>query len=148
MRDPPDSETSLSLERQGPVVLFDGVCNLCDASVNFLIDRDRHARLRFASLQSEAARALLRARAIELPAGDPESLMLVEGARVYSESEAVLRLSRHLPAPWRSSAALLVVPRALRDPVYRWIARNRYRWFGRSEVCRVPTPALRARFLS
>lgn len=135
------------LDAQGPVVLFDGVCNLCNASVNFMIDRDRDARLKFASLQSEAARALLRARGAAVPEGDPESILLVEGARVWERSDAVLRLSRHLPAPWRWSVVFLAVPRALRDVVYRWIARNRYRWFGRSEVCRVPTPELRGRFL-
>lgn len=131
-----------------PVVLFDGVCNLCNASVNFLLDRDRHQRLTFASLQSDAAKALLAARDVSAPEGDPESVLLVEGGRVWSHSDAILRLSRHLPIPWRWGAVFLIVPRPLRDSVYRWIARNRYRWFGRSEVCRVPTPALRARFLS
>lgn len=137
----------VSLDAQAPVVLFDGVCNLCNATVNFIIDRDRHARLMFASLQSDAAKALLRARGAAVPEGDPESIVLIEGRAVWQRSDAVLRLSRHLPAPWRWSVVLLAVPRALRDLVYRWIARNRYRWFGRSEVCRVPTPALRARFL-
>lgn len=142
-----DSTEIATLDAQGPVVLFDGVCNLCNASVNLFIDMDRDARLRFASLQSEAARDLLRARGVPAPEGDPESILLVEGARVWDRSDAVLRLSRHLPAPWRWGAVFIVVPRALRDAVYKLIARNRYRWFGRSEVCRMPTPELRARFL-
>lgn len=139
--------TTTDSDARGPVVLFDGVCNLCNATVNFLIDRDRDARLRFASLQSEPGRALLASRGVTVPEGDPESIVLVEGDAVWQRSDAILRLGRHLPAPWRWGAVLLVVPRVVRDAVYRWIARNRYRWFGRSETCRVPTPELRARFL-
>jgi predicted DCC family thiol-disulfide oxidoreductase YuxK len=130
-----------------PVMLFDGVCNLCNASVNFVLDRDRDARLRFASLQSESARELLTARGVAAPEGDPDSMVLIEGDRVWVRSDAVLRVCRHLPWPWRAASVFLIVPRGLRDAVYRLIARNRYRWFGRSEVCRMPTPALRARFL-
>jgi predicted DCC family thiol-disulfide oxidoreductase YuxK len=74
-------------------------------------------------------------------------MVLIEGDRVWVRSDAVLRVCRHLPWPWRAASVFLIVPRALRDVVYRLIARNRYRWFGRSEVCRMPTPALRARFL-
>lgn len=127
-----------------PVVLFDGTCNLCNGSVQFIIDHERTPTLKFASLQSDAARALL---GTELPPGDPESVMLVEDGRTYSHSTAALRIARYLRAPWRWLAALVVVPRFLRDAVYRFIARNRYRWFGKSETCRVPTPELRARFL-
>lgn len=127
-----------------PVVLFDGTCNLCNGSVQFIIDHERAPTLKFASLQSDAARTLLGA---ELPPGDPESVMLVEDGRTYSHSTAALRIARYLRAPWRWLVVLVVVPRFLRDAVYRFIARNRYRWFGKSETCRVPTPELRARFL-
>lgn len=131
----------------GPVVLFDGVCNLCNATVGFLIDRDPGALLRFTSLQGEAGAALLRAHGARAPEGDPDSVLLVEDGVVYAHSDAALRIARHLRAPWRWLWALRVVPRALRDAVYRFIARNRYRWFGKAETCRVPTKELRARFL-
>lgn len=132
---------------EGPVVLFDGVCNLCDATVGFLIDRDPAARLRFTSLQGDKGRALLAAHGITLPPGDPESVLLLEGSTLYTHSEAALRIARELRAPWRWAWVLRAVPRVLRDAVYRFIARHRYRWFGKTETCRVPTPALRARFL-
>jgi predicted DCC family thiol-disulfide oxidoreductase YuxK len=130
------------------VVLFDGVCNLCDATVQFIIDRDAAGRFRFAPLQSEAAATLLRARGREVPPGDPDSVLLVEGDAVYSHSDAALRIARRLDGAWPVFYAFVAVPRFVRDAVYRFIARNRYRWFGRVEACRMPTPALRARFLS
>lgn len=127
----------------GSVVLFDGVCNLCNAAVRFIIRRDPGGRLRFAALQSEAAAVLLAAQAEPLP----DSIVLVEGGRVFTRSAAALRIARRLRFPWPLLYALIVVPRPLRDAVYGWIARNRYRWFGRSDQCMVPTPELRARFL-
>lgn len=131
-----------------PVVLFDGVCNLCNASVQFIIDRDPEAHFRFASLQSEAGRRALGELGLSVPEGDPESVLLIEGGRLYERSDAALRIARHLKGPVRFTAALLGLPHALRDPLYKWVARNRYRWFGKSESCRLPTPGLRARFLS
>jgi predicted DCC family thiol-disulfide oxidoreductase YuxK len=130
-----------------PVVLFDGVCNLCNAAVNFAIDRDPTSRLRFASLQSPAGRALLDGLGYAAAPGAPASIVLVEGGRFYERSTAALRIARHLSGPWSLLAALIVVPSPLRDLVYRWVAARRYRWFGRSDVCRVPTPELRARFI-
>ncbi len=130
-----------------PVVLFDGVCNLCNSSVNFLIDRDAAGRLRFASLQSEAARRLLGECGIEVPEGDPDSMLLVEGGRVYKESTAALRTARYLQWPYRWGYVFIVVPRPIRDVFYRLVARNRSRWFGREDSCRRPTPELRARLL-
>jgi predicted DCC family thiol-disulfide oxidoreductase YuxK len=128
------------------VVLFDGVCNLCNATVNFLIDRDPGARLRFAALQSPEGQAVL-ARVGRQVQGEPESVFLVEGGRLYERSTAALRIARVLKGPWPLFYALVAVPRPLRDVVYRWVARNRYRWFGKADACRLPTPALRARFL-
>lgn len=130
------------------VVLFDGVCNFCNGAVLFIADRDRAARFRFASLQSPIATELLAAHGLELPPGDPDTLMLIENRKVYDRSDAALRIARHLRGPVSLVAAFTIVPRPLRDAVYRLIAKNRYRWFGRSEQCRVPTPELRARFLS
>jgi predicted DCC family thiol-disulfide oxidoreductase YuxK len=131
---------------QGAVVLFDGVCNLCNGSVNFIIDRDPTARFRFAALQSSQATELL-ARLGQAPQPEPQSVLLVEDGRLYERSTAALRIARRLRGGWKLLYAFIVVPRPLRDAVYGFIARNRYRWFGKSEACRVPTPELRARFL-
>lgn len=131
-----------------PVVLFDGVCNLCNGAVQFIVDRDPAARFHFASLQSQRAAELLRAHGREPPEGDPESVLLLEDGRVYERSTAALRIARRLSGGWPLFYAFLIVPRFLRDAVYSLIARYRYRWFGKSEQCRVPTPELRARFLS
>ena len=130
-----------------PVILFDGVCNLCNHSVNFIIDRDPQARFRFAALQSPAAQALLAARGLPPPAAEPESILLLAGDKVHQRSGAALRIARGLRGAWPLLSAFLLVPAPLRDWVYRWIARNRYRWFGKSDTCRMPTPELKARFL-
>jgi predicted DCC family thiol-disulfide oxidoreductase YuxK len=128
-----------------PIVLFDGVCNFCNAGVNFLIDHDARQRLRFAALQSATGQRLL--RRFGLRTTDFDTLVLVEGRHCYLRSTAALRIAAHLEAPWRFLVALLLVPTFLRDCAYEVLARNRYRWFGRSESCRVPTPELRQRFL-
>lgn len=130
----------------GPIVLFDGVCNLCNGAVNFIIDRDPDARFRFAPLQSEAGAGLLAAhgRAFD---GAPETIYLVENGRIYERSTAALRIARRLRGGWALAYAFVAVPRPLRDLAYRFVARHRYRWFGRTEACRRPTPELRARFL-
>ena len=130
-----------------PVILFDGVCNLCNGFVRFVIARDPPGRFRFAALQSDAARRLLgepAAAAGTLPA----SFVLVEGDRVFRQSTAALRIARGLGFPWRLAYALIAVPRPLRDWAYDVVARHRYQWFGRRDACMmVPTPDLRARFL-
>jgi len=130
------------------IVLFDGVCNLCNGSVLFIIDRDRSAYFRFAALQSEAARRVLAGLGRTPRDGDPESIILVEGDRMYEQSSAALRIVRRLRGAWKLLYAFVIVPRPLRDVVYRFVARHRYRWFGRTSECRVPTPELRERFLS
>ena len=128
---------------QHPVVLFDGVCNLCNGSVVFIIRRDPRGVFRFAPLQSPAAASLLGERAGTLP----DSLVLVENGRLYTRSDAVLRIVRRLRQPWPLASALVELPAPLRDWLYAWVARNRYRWFGKRDVCMVPTPELQARFL-
>lgn len=128
------------------IVLFDGVCNLCNASVQFLLKRDRKQRLHFASLQSEAASELLRRH--NYPQGaDLNSIVFIDGEKVYTESTAVLRICRYLGFPWNWMQAFLIVPVPVRDAVYRWIARNRYRWFGKKDQCMLPEPGVAARFL-
>jgi len=128
-----------------PIVLFDGVCNLCNGSVQFLIRRDPGARFRFASLQSPVGERLLDELGIDRQAVD--SVILVEDGRWYKESDAALRIAHSLGGPWKALGILRLIPRPLRDGLYRFIARNRYRWFGKTEACWLPTPELRGRFL-
>lgn len=126
------------------LVLFDGVCNVCNASVNFIIDHDPAGRFQFASLQSAVGQEVL--RRLGRPGMDFDSVILVENGRFHEKSDAALRIARHLRG-WRWAWVLRFVPKFLRNAVYDFIARNRYRWFGRREACRVPTPDERARFL-
>lgn len=127
------------------IVLFDGVCNLCNGWVNFVIDRDPRGRFAFAPLQSATADELLKQRGY---ARNPlESIVLADGARVYDRSSAVLRIVRGLSGLWPLLYGLILIPRPVRDVMYDWVARRRYRWFGREASCRIPTPELRQRFL-
>jgi len=135
----------MTKQHDGPVILFDGVCNLCAWSVRFVIARDPRGVFRFAPLQSEPGRRLLREHGLDETAMD--SFVLVEGPRAWRESDAALRVCRELSGSWRFLALLLALPRLLRDPLYRLVARNRLRWFGRSDRCLVPSPELRSRFL-
>jgi len=131
-------------------ILFDGVCNLCNGFVQFVIRYDATGQFRFAALQSEAARALLAAHGHPLALtalADPTSVMLVADGRVYTHSAAVLRIAGRLGGIWRLAAVGWLLPGTWRDALYRYVARNRYRWFGRQESCLLPTPELRARFL-
>ena len=126
-------------------ILFDGVCNLCSGFVRFVVARDPHARFRFAALSSTAAQSLLRECGVTAPI--PDTMVLVENGKVYFRSDAPLRIARGLTLPWPLASAFLVVPRFIRDTVYDFVAARRYRWFGRRQVCMVPTPELRGRFL-
>lgn len=128
-----------------PVIVFDALCLLCSANARFILNHDRRRHFRLASMQSEAGAALYRRFGID-PA-DPETLILVEGGRARRDSDAVLAIWSGLGWPWRAAAVLRVVPAALRDPLYRWVARNRYRWFGRRQACWLPGPELADRFL-
>lgn len=129
------------------IVLFDGVCNLCNSTVQIIIDHDPKGYFRFASLQSETAKRLLGEHGMTPPEGDPDSILLIEGGRVHSHSGAALRIARRMSGAYALLWAFIAVPWFVRDVVYRFIARNRYRWFGREEACRIPTPELKARFL-
>ena len=128
------------------VVLFDGVCNLCNGWVNRVIDRDPGGRVLFLPLQSKAAKAILHeARVGEVPMS---TIVLVEAGRGHVRSNAVLRVARVMEAPWKLAWPLFGwIPAVLRDLVYRVIAASRYRVFGRQKECRIPTPELKAHFL-
>lgn len=127
------------------IVLFDGVCNFCNASVNFLIDRDPEARFVFGALQSEEGLAALKDHGLE--DGYFDSIVLIDGEKVLTASDAVLEISGHMTGAWPMLRVFRIVPRFIRDAVYNWIARNRYAWFGKQDTCRIPTPEYRARFL-
>ena len=126
-------------------ILFDGVCNLCNGFVRFVIARDPGAHFRFAALSSPAAGRVLADAGVQLPI--PDTIVLVEDGVVYYRSDAPLRVARRLTFPWPLAYGLIVVPRFIRDRVYDFIAARRYRWFGRRDVCMVPTPELQQRFL-
>jgi predicted DCC family thiol-disulfide oxidoreductase YuxK len=129
------------------VLLFDGVCNLCSGTVQFVIAHDPNGYFQFASQQSEAGQALMREHGIAIPEGDPLSLVLVEDGKVYQRSTGALRLCRKLSFPFKLGWVFIITPRFVRDFVYDVIAKHRYAWFGKNDVCMVPTPELRARFL-
>ncbi|QQZ63686.1 thiol-disulfide oxidoreductase DCC family protein [Paenibacillus sonchi] len=127
------------------VVLIDGVCHLCQGLVRFIIPRDPQGRILFAPLQSEISRKLMNDSG--LVPGQLSTVVLLENGVCYTESAAVLRIARRLRFPWPAAYLFIIIPRPLRDALYRLVARNRYRWFGRDEQCMVPTPEIRKRFL-
>ncbi|MEO7325769.1 MAG: thiol-disulfide oxidoreductase DCC family protein [Dokdonella sp.] len=127
------------------IIVFDGVCVLCNGWVRFLLRHDRADRYRFAAMQSASGRALLAAHGLD--ADDPSSLLLIEHGRAWINTDAIRRIVAGLGGGWRIAHAIGILPRPLRDGLYRTIARNRYRWFGRHEACSLPTPEQRARFL-
>jgi predicted DCC family thiol-disulfide oxidoreductase YuxK len=127
------------------IVLFDGVCHLCTGSVQFIIRRDKRKKFRFASLQSDVGRRLVAEHGLDPAAVD--TVVLIEDGRAFARSAAAVRIARHLDGAWKLAAAFWIVPRPLRDFLYRLLARFRYRWFGKHEACWLPTPELRSRFL-
>ena len=125
--------------------MFDGVCNLCNGAVRFIAANDPEHHFSFLPLHSPRGRQLLGDRAGD--AHEPDSIVLVAGGRRYERSDAVLHVALGLRAPWPLAFGAILIPRNARDAAYRWIARNRYRWFGRTDTCALPPPGLRERFL-
>ena len=128
-----------------PLILFDGVCNLCNRSVQFVIKHDKKKQFQFASLQGAAGQQLLHKHG--LPGNMLNSFVLINENKVYTQSSAAFEMMRLLGGGWKYLSFLRIIPRFIRDGVYRWIARNRYKWFGKREECILPTPDLRDRFL-
>ena len=128
-----------------PVILFDGICNLCSNSVLFILRRDKKNQFLFGSLQGKTGQGYL--AKFNLPADTFNSFMLVEGDTLYTRSTAALRMVKHLGGGWSLLYAFIIIPQFIRDAVYNIIAKNRYKWFGKKEVCWVPTPALKQKFL-
>lgn len=125
------------------LVLFDGVCNLCSNSVQLIIKNDRNDYFRFASLQSDLGAALKKQHNITA-----DSIVLVEDGKVYTQSSAALKIARRLTGAYPLLYGFMILPRFIRDAVYAWIARNRYRWFGKKEACWIPTPELKNKFIA
>ena len=127
-----------------PVILFDGVCNLCSGSVQFILKRDKEKKFLFASLQSVYGQALL--KQLHLPTDTFNSFILYDGDEIFTRSTAALKMFSQLKG-WSWVKIFWIVPKFIRDAVYNLIAKNRYKWFGKKEECWVPTPELKARFL-
>ncbi|RIW14009.1 thiol-disulfide oxidoreductase DCC family protein [Algoriphagus lacus] len=131
---------------QKSVVLFDGVCNLCNASVDFILKRDRKNRFLVGALQEEAGKKLL--SNFKVDSDYLDSLVLVEDGKVYFRSTAALRIAKNLPGFWPFFYVFIALPPSIRDAVYDWIGKNRYRWFGKKSTCRLPSPEEKSKFLN
>jgi predicted DCC family thiol-disulfide oxidoreductase YuxK len=132
-------------DREHPLIIFDGVCNYCCGTVNFIIKRDPRGIFRFAPFQSAAAERIL--GKYNYPATKLDSFVLIENDKLYTKSEAGLRVQKLLGGIYSLLYAFILVPAPIRDAVYDYIARNRYRWFGKKDECMIPTPEIRNRFL-
>ena len=127
------------------IILFDGVCNFCNTSINFIIRKDKNDYFRFLTLQSEKGKAI-----VERYNLDPENLqtvILLENGRIYTRSTAALRIARKLKGGWKLFYGFIVIPAMIRDMGYNLIAKYRYKWWGKQEACMVPTPEIRKKFL-
>jgi predicted DCC family thiol-disulfide oxidoreductase YuxK len=128
-----------------PIVLFDGVCNLCNSAVQFVIRHDKKNIFLFTSLQSDAGQKLL--AQYDLPLDELSSFILITNNKAYTRSSGALRVVKKLKGLWPLLYGFIIVPKFIRDGVYNWVGRNRYKWFGKKEACMIPTPELKARFL-
>ncbi|MEK3909332.1 thiol-disulfide oxidoreductase DCC family protein [Oceanobacillus sp. FSL W7-1309] len=127
------------------LILFDGECNFCDRGVQFIITRDPKGRFKFASLQSDISKNIL--RSFDTPK-DLDSMVLIEDNKYYIKSAAALRICKQLKGPWKIVYGFVIIPRPIRDFFYGIIARNRYKWFGKKRSCELPSPEVRKRFLT
>jgi predicted DCC family thiol-disulfide oxidoreductase YuxK len=128
-----------------PIILFDGICNFCEGTVKFVLQRDKHDVFRFASLQSEIGQQYL--QQFGLSTTDLDTFVLVEGNTYTTRSTAGLRVLRHLPFPWNMAYVFIILPGFIRDTVYKLVARNRYKIWGKKDECMLPTPEMRAKFI-
>jgi predicted DCC family thiol-disulfide oxidoreductase YuxK len=136
----------MTVSRKFPVILFDGVCNFCDGSVNFIIRKDDKRLFKFAPLQSEAGEKLVEEYGLNKPGLD--SVILIENGRAYTHSTAALKIAKQLGGIYSWTYVFIYLPRGLRDFFYKLFARNRYRLFGKKDECMIPTPEVRERFLT
>lgn len=129
-----------------PIILFDGICNLCDGVVQFIVRHDPNKKFLFTSLQSEAGQTLL--KQYQLPLENFNSFLLIQDGKVYNKSTGALKVARQIKGVWKWLYIFIIIPTFIRDAVYSWIAKNRYEWFGKKDICMIPTPELKARFLT
>jgi len=130
---------------RAPLILFDGVCNLCNAWVRFVIRHDPAGVFRFGAQQSAIGQAIIEQHLSG--ASQLSSVILIEDNSIYTESDAILHIFARVSPPWSWIALLRIIPRPLRDACYRFIVRHRYQWFGRTEVCQIPSADVRSRFV-
>jgi predicted DCC family thiol-disulfide oxidoreductase YuxK len=135
----------MGVEKKQSIILFDGVCNLCNSSINFVIKRDKKDEFRFTALQEEPGISLLKRHHINTK--DTDSIILIENDTVYVKSSAALRVSRKLSGAWPLMYGFIIVPTFIRNGVYDYIAKNRYKWYGKKDSCMIPTPELKNKFL-
>lgn len=135
----------MNTETEKKLILFDGVCNLCNGSVQFIIKHDKENQFLFSSLQSEAAQVYL--QKFNLSQNTFNSFILIEGDKVYMRSSGALRVLKHLGSGWKLLYAFIIVPKFIRDGVYNFISKNRYKWFGKKDACWIPTTELKSKFL-
>ncbi|MFC3415684.1 thiol-disulfide oxidoreductase DCC family protein [Algoriphagus hitonicola] len=128
------------------IIFFDGVCNLCNTSIDFIINRDRKDRFLVGALQDQFSKKIL--ASYQVKADYLDSLVLLEDEKIFYKSTAALKIAKHLSGLWPALYPLIFLPTWLRDPVYDWIGKNRYRWFGKKNTCRLPSPEEEAKFLS
>ena len=133
------------MENNNPILLFDGVCNLCNGAVQFVIKNDKNKRFRFAALQSEAGIKL--SKKYGLPIDKMDTFVVIKNNESYTRSTAALEVANILGGFWSLAYVFIIIPPFIRDTVYNWVAENRYRWFGKKESCMIPTLELRERFL-
>lgn len=134
------------MQTTGPILYFDGVCNLCNSTVQFIIKKDKRKELKFASLQSEVGQKV--SKQLEEKYGNtPDSLVLEHRGKLYIKSDAALQVSRLMGGVWPILAIFLIIPRFVRNAVYDWVARNRYKWYGKQDECMMPTKELKERFI-
>lgn len=131
---------------EGPILFFDGVCNLCNSTVQFVLKNDKRKRLRFASLQSSAGQKVGMQLA-SIYGSTPDSLVLQHKGKLYIKSDAALHVARLLGGFWPLLSIFLIVPRFIRNAVYDYVAKNRYKWFGKRDECMMPTKELKERFI-
>ncbi|MFT3908913.1 MAG: thiol-disulfide oxidoreductase DCC family protein [Ferruginibacter sp.] len=129
-----------------PIILFDGICNLCNSSVQYVIKHDPAASFKFASLQSEQGQNLL--RQFNLATNDINSFVLIQDNKAYTRSTAALKVAKQIKGATKLLYGFIIVPAFIRDAVYSFIAHNRYKWFGKRNECMAPTPSLKERFLN
>ncbi|KAA8747155.1 MULTISPECIES: thiol-disulfide oxidoreductase DCC family protein [Paenibacillus] len=137
--------TQTDVHQGHPIVLVDGVCHFCQGLTKWIIKRDPEGKYHFASLQSDVAKELLAKG--NLSTDSMDTFVLIENGKYYTRSTAALRLAKGLKFPYPLLYVFIIVPKFIRNAVYNWVARNRYRWFGKDEACMLPTPEIKDRFL-